>query len=160
VVLNTNCGSVPGGCRRGSAQERWLRADLAARHADCPVAMVHQPLFTSAATHPPATETRPLVQTLYNARVELLLAGHNHVYERFAQQTPAGRRDDSRGIREIVVGTGGAALYPFGSRAANSQVRNDHSFGVLRLTLSPGSYWWDFLPAAGHFTDTGRTTCH
>ena len=124
------------------------------------MAIGHHPLFTSAATHPPATETRPLVRTLTDAGVELLLAGHNHVYERFAPQTPAGRRDDARGIREIVAGTGGAALYPFGRAAANSEVRNDRTFGVLRLTLSAGSYQWDFLPTSDGFTDTGHGTCH
>lgn len=160
VVLNTNCGSVPGGCGRGSAQERWLRTDLAASNATCTVAMGHHPLFTSARTHPPATETRPLVQALYDAGAELLLAGHNHVYERFAPQTPAGRRDETRGIREIVAGTGGAALYPFGRTAANSELRNNHTFGVVRLTLSPASYRWDFLSTSGRFTDTGRGTCH
>ena len=160
VVLNTNCSSVPGGCRRGSAQERWLRTDLAASNAACTVAMVHHPLFTSAATHPPATETRPLVQALYDAGAELLLAGHNHVYERFSPQTPTGRRDDARGIREIVAGTGGAALYPFGPTAPNSELRNDHTFGVVRLTLTSGSYRWDFLPTSGRFTDTGHATCH
>jgi hypothetical protein len=161
VVLNTNCTEVPGGCGRGSAQQRWLRADLAASAATCTVAMVHSPLFTSAATHPPATETRPLVQTLYDAGAELLLAGHNHVYERFAPQTPAGRRDPARGIREIVVGTGGAALYPFGATAPNSEVRRDDTFGVLRLTLAAGSYRWDFRPVAGgDFTDSGTGRCH
>ena len=162
VVLNTNCGDVPGGgCARGSAQQRWLRADLAAHPAACTVAMVHHPLFTSAATHEPATDTRPLVQTLYDAGVELLLAGHNHVYERFAPQTPAGRADAARGIREFVVGTGGGALYPFGRTAANSQVRDDRTYGVLRLTLSAGAYRWDFLPVAGsRFTDSGTGSCH
>ncbi|MEV4701926.1 metallophosphoesterase [Actinoplanes sp. NPDC049316] len=161
VVLNTNCSSVPGGCARGSTQERWLRTDLAAHRTACTVAMVHHPLFTSAATHPPATGTRPLVQALYDAGVELLLAGHNHVYERFAPQTPAGRRDTARGIREFVAGTGGAALYPFGRTAANSERRNDDTFGVLRLTLRPGSYRWDFLHVSGgSFTDSGTGTCH
>ncbi|UQU68550.1 metallophosphoesterase [Couchioplanes caeruleus] len=161
VVLNTSCSSVPGGCGRGSAQEHWLRADLAAHKTACTAAMVHHPLFTSAATHPPATETRPLVQALYDAGVELLLAGHNHVYERFAPQTPGGRRDTAHGIREFVVGTGGAALYPFGKVAANSERRDHKTFGVLRLTLRPGWYRWDFLHVAGgSFTDSGTGTCH
>lgn len=161
VVLNTNCGSVPGGCARGSAQERWLRADLAASDAACTVAMAHHPLFTSAATHPPATETRPLVQALYDARVELLMAGHNHVYERFAPQTPTGRRDPARGIREIVAGTGGGALYPFGRIAANSEVRDNRTIGVVRLTLRTRSYQWEFVPVPGRtFKDRGSDTCH
>ncbi|MFB9359413.1 metallophosphoesterase family protein [Actinoplanes nipponensis] len=161
VVLNSNCTAVPGGCGPGSAQQRWLRADLAAHPAVCTVAMMHSPLFTSAATHPPATEVRPLVRTLYDAGVELMLAGHNHVYERFAPQTPTGRRDPARGIRAIVVGTGGAALYPFGRPAPNSQVRDDDTFGVLRLTLGRRSYRWDFLSVAGgDFTDSGTGDCH
>ncbi|MEV4641760.1 metallophosphoesterase [Actinoplanes sp. NPDC049548] len=161
VVLNTVCSAVPGGCAKGSPQERWLRADLAKSSAACTVAMVHHPLFTSAATHPPATETRPLVQALYDAGVELLMAGHNHVYERFAPQTPAGRRDDARGIREIVAGTGGAERYPFGRTAANSERRNNTTYGVVRLTLRPGWFRWDFLPVrGGSFTDTGTGRCH
>jgi hypothetical protein len=161
VVLNSNCTTVSGGCRQGSAQQRWLRADLARSAKNCTVAMMHAPLFTSAATHPPATETRPLVQTLYDAGVEVLLAGHNHVYERFAPQTPRGRRDPAHGIREIVVGTGGAALYPFGATAPNSEVRQNDTFGVLRLTLRPGAYRWDFLPVGGgDFKDSGTGSCH
>jgi hypothetical protein len=160
VVLNSNCTSVAGGCGTGSPQQRWLAADLA-RGARCTVAMTHHPLFTSAATHPPSTEIRPLVQTLYDAGVEVLLSGHNHVYERFAPQTPVGRRDTARGIRQFVVGTGGAGLYPFGRPAPHSEVRDNETFGVLRLTLRPGSYRWDFIPVRGaEFTDTGSGTCH
>ncbi len=161
VVLNTNCDVVPGGCAAGSAQDRWLRADLAASGARCTVAMGHHPLFTSAATHRPTSQIRPLVRTLYDAGVELLLAGHNHTYERFAAQDPNGRADPARGIRQFVVGTGGAGLYPFGRPAANSEVRNNDTFGVLRLTLRSGSYRWDFLPTAGRrLTESGTGTCH
>ncbi|MEU7901501.1 metallophosphoesterase [Actinoplanes sp. NPDC049118] len=159
VVLNTNCGSVPGGCGVGSAQQRWLRADLAAA-GDCTVAMVHHPLFSSATIHPPTTQTRPLVQTLYDAGTELLLAGHDHAYERFAPQTPTGRPDPDRGIRQIIVGTGGAPLHPVGPAAANSERRNNHTLGVLRLILRPGTFRWDFLPVpGGTFTDSGTGTC-
>jgi hypothetical protein len=158
VVLNSNCSRVS--CATGSAQQRWLKADLAAGRARCTVAVTHAPLFTSAEKHPPATETRPLVQTLYDAGVEVLLAGHNHMYERFAPQTPYGRRDDARGIREFVVGTGGAGLYPVGKVAPNSQVRNSRTYGVLRLQLSAGSYRWAFLHTSGTFNDNGTGTCH
>jgi hypothetical protein len=161
VVLNTNCGVVAGGCGTGSPQQRWLRADLAAAHARCTVAMGHHPLFTSGATHPPATETRPLVRTLVAAGAELLLTGHNHVYERFAPQDADGRADPARGIRAFVVGTGGGPLYPFGRPAPNSEVRDNRTYGVLRLTLVPDGYRWAFLPAAGgRFTDAGSGGCH
>jgi hypothetical protein len=161
IVLNTNCGDVPGGCDTGSPQQRWLRDELAANPAACTVAMLHHPLFTSAAAHGPATGTRPLVRTLVDAGVELLLAGHNHQYERFAPQTADGRRDDARGIRAFVVGTGGAGLYPFRAPARNSEVRDNTTYGVLRLTLSPGAYRWDFVPVpGGELTDRGAGTCH
>ncbi|WP_130511326.1 metallophosphoesterase family protein [Krasilnikovia cinnamomea] len=159
VVLNTNCGEVS--CRSGSAQQRWLRTDLAASGARCTVALAHHPLFTSVARHPPATATRPLVRTLRAAGVEVLLAGHNHTYERFAPQDADGRSDPVRGIRAFVVGTGGAPLHTFGRRAANSQVRNDRTYGVLRLTLAPGAYRWQFLGVPGsRFTDSGSGACH
>ncbi|WP_412742443.1 metallophosphoesterase family protein [Krasilnikovia sp. MM14-A1004] len=158
VVLNTNCGVVS--CRSGSAQQRWLRTDLAASGARCTVALAHHPLFTSVARHPPATATRPLVRTLRAAGVELLLTGHNHTYERFAPQDADGRSDPD-GIRAFVVGTGGAPLHTFGRRAAHSQVRNDRTYGVLRLTLSSGAYRWKFVPVPGaHFTDAGSGVCH
>jgi hypothetical protein len=98
---------------------------------------------------------------LYNAGAEIVLTGHNHQYERFAPQTPAGAADPARGIREFVVGTGGAAHYAFGAVKPNSQVRNSTTFGVLKLTLGAGSYSWKFLPVAGQsFTDSGTGTCH
>ncbi|MEU4219481.1 metallophosphoesterase [Actinoplanes sp. NPDC026623] len=160
VVLNTNCASVPGGCGPGSAQQRWLSADLAGA-GSCTVAMTHHPQFSSAKIHPPTTQTLPLVRVLYDAGVELLLSGHDHAYERFAPQTPAGRPDPGRGIRQIIAGTGGAELHPFGPVAANSERRDNHTLGVLRLTLRPGAYRWDFLPVAGEtFTDSGTGTCH
>jgi hypothetical protein len=161
VVLNTTCGAVPGGCGVGSPQERWLRADLAASRTACTIAMTHQPPFTSGAVHGPATETRPLVRRLYRAGVEILLSGHNHHYERFAPQTAEGRRDDARGIRAFVVGTGGAGRYPFARPRPNSEVRDDDTYGVLRLTLRPGSYRWQFVPVPGErFADSGGGSCH
>jgi hypothetical protein len=161
VVLNSNCGAVPGGCGAGAPQERWLRADLAAHRDRCAVAMWHHPLFTSGHNHKPATSTRPLFRALLAGGVELLLTGHNHQYERFAPQDADGQRDDAHGVREFVVGTGGASLYPFDPAHPNSEVRNNDTFGVLRLTLHPDRYDWKFLPAAGgSFTDAGSGTCH
>ncbi|HET8680820.1 MAG TPA: metallophosphoesterase [Micromonosporaceae bacterium] len=163
VVLDSSCGVVRGGCGAGSPQERWLRSDLAVSswRTRCTVAMWHHPLFTSGATHGPATAVRPLFRALYEAGAELVLSGHNHQYERFAPQDPAGRRDDRRGVRQFVVGTGGASHYGFGSPAPNSQVRRTGTHGVLRLALRQGGYDWRFVPVAGQaFTDSGRGTCH
>jgi acid phosphatase type 7 len=161
VMLNSNCSAIEQGCRAGSPQERWLRADLAAHPARCTVAMWHHPPFTSGRPHGPSYTTKPLVDALYDGGVELLVTGHNHQYERFAPQTPTGQRDDARGVREFVVGTGGAFHYAFGRPTANSEVRNGDTYGVLKLTLRPGAYEWQFVPVeGGGFTDFGRGTCH
>jgi acid phosphatase type 7 len=161
VVLNTNCDVVA--CSTGSAQRRWLRQDLAAsaaRGRRCTVALGHHPLFTSGRAHGPAVATRPLVATLYDAGVELLISGHNHQYERFAPQHPTGRRD-AQGVRQFVVGTGGNGHYPFGPPTPHSEVRHTGTYGVLRLDLHPDRYHWRFIPeAGGDFTDSGTGRCH
>jgi hypothetical protein len=159
VVLNSNCTFVS--CAAGSAQERWLRADLAANPRACTLAYWHHPLFTSSTHHGGATETRPLFQALYEANAEVVLTGHNHNYERFAPQNPQGKLDAARGVREFVVGTGGASRYDFGPAQPNSQARDATSYGILRMTLRPGGYDWLFVPEAGKtFTDVGTGTCH
>jgi hypothetical protein len=105
--------------------------------------------------------TIALLQDLYDAGADVLLNGHEHNYERFEPQTPAGAADPARGIREFVVGTGGNDLRPFGLPIANSEVRENQSFGVLELTLRRTSYAWQFIPeAGGTFTDGGSSVCH
>jgi acid phosphatase type 7 len=91
----------------------------------------------------------------------VVLSGHEHIYERFAPQTPAGAADPARGLRQFIVGTGGRGLYAIGTPKPNSEVRNNTTFGVLKLTLGSGSYAWQFVPVAGAgFTDSGTGSCH
>jgi hypothetical protein len=156
VVLNGNC---TGGCTTGSAQEQWLKSDLAAHPAACTLAYWHQPRFSSG-KHGSSTTYDPFWKDLYAAGADVVLNGHDHDYERFAPQSPTAARDDVRGIREFVVGTGGAHFEPMSSVKPNSMVRNQ-TFGVLKLTLHSGSYDWNFMPVAGKtFTDAGTGTCH
>src|SRR5208283_5453512 len=97
----------------------------------------------------------------HEAHAYLVLAGHEHSYERFAPQTPEGKRDEKNGIREIVVGTGGRSHTPLGFATENSEVRNSDTFGVLKLTLTAKAYRWEFIPQPGmSFTDSGEGTCH
>ncbi|HVW34371.1 MAG TPA: metallophosphoesterase, partial [Acidimicrobiia bacterium] len=160
IVLNGNCGEV-GGCGPGSAQEQWLRSVLAASNAECTVAMWHQPLFSSARNHGSNLLYRPFWQALYEYGADVVLGGHDHDYERFGLQTPDGVADPLYGLREFVVGTGGNSHYGFGPALPNSEVRNGDTYGVLQLTLHPGSYEWRFVPEAGRtFTDSGTTGCH
>ncbi len=163
IALNSNCSFV-GGCGVGSPQEKWLRADLAANPKACTLAYWHVPRYSSGGRATLATQA--LYQALYDANADLILTGHDHSYERFRPLNANGQIDDVRGIRQFVVGTGGRNLTKFVSsppntNVAHSQVRNDTTFGVLKLTLHPTSYDWGFVPIAGQsFTDTGTTACH
>src|SRR5207248_11597314 len=130
-----------GGCGVGSPQEKWLRADLAAHPAACTLAYWHQPLFSSG-EHGANAQMRPIWQALYDAGADVVLGGHDHDYERFSPQTPAGVADNARGIREFIVGTGGKNHYAFVTLQPNSEVRNSDTYGVLKLTLHANSYDW------------------
>lgn len=160
VVLNSECKEI-GGCEAGSPEEKWLRADLAAHPSGCTLAYFHKPRFSSGLTHGNDPEVGAFWQALYDANAELILNGHDHDYERFAPQDPNGKADPKRGIREFVVGTGGKNHREFGIPKANSEVRNNDAFGVLKLTLKATGYDWKFIPEAGKtFTDSGSGSCH
>ncbi len=143
----------------GSEQEQWLRADLKASTKRCTLAYWHRPLFSSGPDRS-TTDVKPLWEALYEAGAEVVLGGHDHFYERFAPQTPEGRADPARGLRQFVVGTGGMVLYPFSTPLANSEHRDASRFGVLKLTLEDGAYAWEFIAKGGRVTDQGRGTCH
>lgn len=158
VALNSNCDEV--GCEEGSEQERWLRADLAAHRTACSLAYWHHPRFSSG-KHGDADEMAALWQALYEAGVELAISGHDHDYERLAPLDGAGNPDREHGVRQFVVGTGGKKTRDFTQTRPDSEVRVTGVFGVLKLTLSPGRYAWDFVPAAGEtFRDSGAGACH
>jgi hypothetical protein len=144
-----------------SAQVRWLRGALATTRRRCQVAIMHLPRFSSG-PHGGSRKSRAIWSTLYDGNADVVIAGHDHIYERFAPQNPAGAADPARGIREFVVGTGGSTHYPLRrTPAPNSDARDGDTFGVLRLALNAGSYDWQFIPVAGgRFTDSGRGTCH
>lgn len=160
IVLNSECKEV-GGCNAGSRQEKWLRADLVAHPAACTLTYFHKPLFSSGGAHGDDPEVTPLWQALYDANADVVVNGHDHDYERFAPQDPAGKPDAKRGIREFVAGTGGKNQRPFGLPHPNSEIRNTDGFGVLKLTLRSNGYDWQFIPEAGKtFTDSGSGVCH
>lgn len=158
IALNSNCEDA-GGCSIGSPQYTWLQTDLVTHRSPCTLAYWHIPLFSSGGRT--AENTRSFWELLYHHDVELVLTGHDHIYERFAPQTHDGRLDAARGIREFVVGTGGSNLTEIEFITPNSEVRNNDTYGVLKLTLHPTSYDWEFVPEAGKtFTDQGTDECH
>ena len=151
--------SLNGETPASTAQIAWLKNDLAAHPSACVLAYWHEPRFSSG-QHGSDPSYAPFWDALYAAKAEVIINGHDHDYERFAPQNPAGQAS-ATGIREFVVGTGGAGLRGFTHAIANSEVRNGVTNGVLKLTLGPGRYGWQFIPVAGQsFSDSGQGTCH
>ena len=143
-----------------SAQVRWLKNDLAANPKRCVLAYWHKPRWSSGSHYGSNSRYQTLWKTLYDAHAEIVISGHEHNYERFKEMNSSGTAS-SPGLREIVVGTGGASHYSFGSALSTSQIRNSSTYGVLKLTLNSTSYSWKFVPVAGKtFTDNGTTNCH
>jgi acid phosphatase type 7 len=141
-----------------SAQVQWLRQELAANPSLCSVAVWHHPLFSSG-SHGDNPAMKPLWDTLHEAGAEVVIVGHDHLYERFAPQDPDGRLDAAGGIRQFTVGTGGASLTAAVRLHANSDVVwTQH--GVLKLTLRADSYTWQFISETGAAADVGGALCH
>ena len=160
VVLNSNCDEI-GGCGPDSPQLRWLENDLATSDARCTLAYWHHPRFSSGVRHGSDDAVAPFWDVLYKHGAEVVLNGHEHHYERFAPQTPSGRRDPRFGIRQFVVGTGGNDAYGFGNVIPTSERRATDVLGVIRLVLAPDRYEWRFVNAAGDdFDDHGTGKCH
>ena len=142
-MLNSNCTIVS--CAAGSAQEQWLRADLAANSAQCTVALFHHPRFSSGSSQN-NTSVAPFWNALYDFNADLVLSGHDHAYERFARQNASGGADSARGIQQFVVGTGGVGINGFGTHPAQQpgprhlarRAAADAEGGELRLPLRAG----------------------
>ena len=159
VVLNSECAKI-GGCTRTSPQGQWLQADLAAHPNACTLAITHKARFGSG-PNGDHTILADLWQLLYEAGADVVLSGHDHDYERFDPQDPSARADPTRGIRQFIVGTGGAGLSAVGTPHANSVISNSNTYGVLKLTLRATSYDWQFVPVVSGslFSDSGSAAC-
>jgi hypothetical protein len=154
ITLNSEVPSGP-----GSAQGVWLRDELAQKRSTCTAVIWHRPLFTSG-QNGDNPDMRDVWRLLYDYDADLVINAHDHTYERFAPQDPNGRPDPVRGIREFIVGTGGAPLYKFPMIHANSEVRAAE-WGVGVFTLNSGGYSWEFVPVdGGTFRDVGSASCH
>ena len=147
IALNSNCGSV--GCGDGSEQANWLANELATSDAECTVAYWHHARFSSG-QHGPSTSVATFWRILAGAGADVVMAAHDHNYERFGP---------IEGIRSFVVGTGGASLRSLGRTAASSEVRINGVHGVLVLTLGEGAYDWQFVDVDGQVRDSGSDVC-
>lgn len=158
VALNGNCFRV-GGCGNRAPQTRWLRANLDRHARRCTLAFWHQPRFSTGLRGEPKPYDE-WWRILYAHHVDVVLNGHYHDYERYARQTPGGKRDRRHGIREFIVGTGGVNLARPHGRLRNLQFRQHRHFGVLKLTLHRRRYDWRFVTGGRRVLDRGSTACH
>ena len=141
-------------CGPGSEQVDWLAKDLAA-NADRPaLAYMHEPLYTCSTRHPPVRRLAGIWKVLQDANGQILLSSHNHSYERFAPQDAEGQAATD-GVRQFVVGTGGASQYTLASPCANREAQDDKTSGVLELELRDDSYSWKFIGVGGEVLDSG-----
>lgn len=152
LMLDSNVAT-----RIGSPQYEFVRSELRSNRSQCTLAVWHHPLFSSG-PNGPNVFMRDIWGLLYDNNTDVIVAGHDHFYERFGKQDVDGR-SDVRGIRQFIAGTGGATLYDFQRMTANSQARIK-SHGVLKLTLSPVSYQWAFIDTTGAIADSGTDGCH
>ncbi len=159
IVLNSMC-TWEGGCNLDLPMLNWLIQDLANSPTFCTLAYWHHPLFTSGTQYPNPGVT-PIWNILYGAGAEIVLNGHDHHYERFALQDPNGQIDPLRGIRQFIVGTGGAYMIELpNTRAANSEYSQDYTFGILALSLYSDRYEWRFIDVNHAMLDSGDGVCH
>ena len=155
IALNSMLEASP-----DSPQGKWLANDLAKHPTRCTLAYFHHPRFSSG-PHSLRQSAVDLWATLFHAGVDVVVNGHDHIYERFGPMTDGGDRDNVNGMREFVVGTGGDSHYDIEHVAAHSEVRNDDSYGVLKLTLHERGYDWKFVPVRERrFSDSGTGSCH
>jgi len=160
VALNSVCDEVAGGgCDLGSEQNDWVRADLAADNHQCEIMMWHYPLFSSGCKNKP--EVQPFWDIAYEFGVDVVLYSHVHNYERMALQNASGAPDPANGVRAFLAGTGGKSHDAWCTPEPDSEIKDGSTYGILKLTLHPGSYSWEFLPEPGEtFTDSGTHNCH
>jgi hypothetical protein len=152
-VLNSNCTKVD--C---AVEKAWLDREMDAHPSTCSMIATHHPRFSSGGEHGSSTRMRGFWQVAYDHGADLALSGHDHDYERFAPMTPRGVVDQAHGIRQFVSGGGGRSLYPKGTPVPGSQVFQS-AFGVLKLTLRPTGYSWQFVGPKLRVRDSGSGTC-
>lgn len=184
ISLNIECNVQPGGCDPNGAwlasETKWLADDLAHSHARCTLAYWHQPTFSAAdaavagshSTTPEGTAADAWWKLLYQHGADIVLNGHDHLYARFVPLDPNANPDPKRGIREFIIGTGGESLDQPVPNATSQYIvtATGNYWGVMKLTLHPGSYEWDYEsamkdPAApvtqpATFSDVGQDRCH
>jgi hypothetical protein len=155
LSLNSNCDVVA--CDEESKQLQWLESELKSHTNVCTLAFWHRPRFSSG-PHGDSEAMIPFWNILYNYKADVILSGHDHLYERFPRQTWDGK-DDPTGPRQFVSGLGGKQSYQIMNPFPQSEKVYNQQFGVLFLTLEPLSYSWRFVTIDGEVIDEGKEDC-
>jgi acid phosphatase type 7 len=165
LSLDTDCHWLKVGCGPGTKQYQWLEQDLKTHPGQCTLAFYHHPIVTSGQFRLYPEEKAPakdFFKLLAGHGVDLVLNGHDHIYERFGHLDGNGN-PAADGVREIISGTGGRSHFvPFThiERVAGSEFIDIKHFGVTRLQLQPGTYTWQFVDTEGQVLDHGSDVCH
>jgi acid phosphatase type 7 len=157
IALNSECGQVA--CGPASRQLQWLERDLSGYAGSCVLAYWHHPRFSSG-HHGNADSYKDFWQTLFESGADVILVGHDHIYERLAPLNPQGQIDARRGIRQFTVGTGGRSLHGLNQVLPSSQFVDNDNYGVLKMELLPDRYKWQFIDESGEVLDSGEALCH
>jgi len=165
-ALNSECNGTRYDFCDHNAQKAWLQADLAANPRTCVLAMWHRPVIAPSSVHTDDEGNfsdpggNNIWQILYDAGADIVLQGHDHIYTRFAAYNRDANGVEAGGMRHFIVGTGGRSLYDINSSPPGMEASQDTTFGVLKLTLNPTSYSWQFLPVSGGtYSDSGSDSC-
>ncbi len=157
LALNSNCWAM-GGCDDSSAQYAFVKKELDKTKETCTIAYWHHPVFSSG-PHGNDANMRAIWRLLYEKNVEIVLNGHDHLYERFEKQNPSGDIEKEKGIQEFIVGTGGRNLYALKAKQQNSVFSDSEHYGVLFLSFHERSYDWQFITIDNTVVDSGTEKC-
>lgn len=161
IALNSQCGEA-GGCSVSSEQYRWLESELSNSTAVCTLAYFHHPLFsqdTSGGRSSPSV--KPFWELLYKYGADVVFVGHSHNYQAYPRLDPDGNPDD-RGVLQIVSGAGGSNHTGMDPNITPKPFASDNTtFGIVRMTLHPTSFTWEFIndPGSGSYTHSASESC-
>jgi hypothetical protein len=142
------------------SQINFLERDLAQDGRLCQLAFWHHPRWSSGSDHGSDDSIQPLWERVVAADVDLVLVGHEHVYERFDALDEAGRPAPD-GTPQITVGTGGAEQHDdfFDAALPGSTKRIAQTHGVLFLELKRSSFAGEYRNVAGKVLDRFEDQC-
>jgi tartrate-resistant acid phosphatase type 5 len=130
----------PDGIDAGSVQARWLKGKSGASKSAFQIAYMHHPPYSSS-----QHGSSFVMQWPYRDwGVDLVLAGHDHTYERV----------EANGLVYVVNGLGGNMAYDFGVPLPGSKIRFNSAHGAMFFEVSKNELRGRFVTTRGTVIDT------